>query len=166
LEREIGEAVKDVLKAKEPADLIVAALQDFARKVNTVKAGVEHAVLPDGKNPSDEWRNNATSTMNGCLTINNKWRVLLAHASLDIDAEGILKLRQLTIQGGEFKISETTKTAKELQDAAGELDELAKRVRELRTELTTYVFRVETGYFTVRAPDIGSPLLGLTEPSE
>jgi hypothetical protein len=43
LEREVGEAVKIVLSAKEPADLIVAALGDFARKVNTVKAAIKHA---------------------------------------------------------------------------------------------------------------------------
>src|ERR1035437_3171417 len=101
--------------------------------------------------------------MNRCLAINQEWRVVVAHASLDIDADGNRKLRQLKIQDGELKISETTKTAKDLQDGAGQLDKLAMRVRDLRTELSTLVFHLEAGTFIAGPPEFGSATLRITE---
>jgi len=142
LEREIGEAVKVVLSAKEPADLLVAALGDFTRKVNTVKAAIEHAQSVDRKPVTEECKNYTRDTMNDCLKIKDEWRVLLAHASLQIEENGDLKVRHLTISGGKFEPKEDTKTAAELQTAASSIDSLIERIRASTRELTTLVFTI------------------------
>ena len=63
-------------------------------------------------------------TMNACLKVNNEWRVLLAHASLEIEETGDLKMRSLAINGGKFQLKEETRTAAELQAAASNIDAL------------------------------------------
>jgi len=163
LEREVGEAVKIVLSAKEPADLIVAALGDFARKVNTVKAAIKHAQGVDRKPASEEWKKSTLKTMNACLKINEEWRVLLAHASMEIEESGDLKMRSLTITGGKFEPKEETKTAAELQAAADNIDVLIERIRTSGKELTTLVFSTTGGQYLFTGGSQGIPLTLLSE---
>jgi hypothetical protein len=82
LDRELGETVKVVfrLQQHEAADTIIAALEDFSRKVRLVRGAVQVARHADGSATSAEWRAAADETSKKILALNDTGRVPLAHS--------------------------------------------------------------------------------------
>jgi hypothetical protein len=76
LERELGEAIKVVLRLRDhpAADAIVGLVGDFTRKANIVREAVQGAKRPDGTDPDEKWKRDVDEMMKQILGCNNPHR--------------------------------------------------------------------------------------------
>ena len=137
LDRELGEAVKVVLGlTNHPArDLIVAALEDPARKARLILAGVAVAKNADDSEASAEWKKSAEKTVNKALGHNGNTRAALAHSYLEPQVDGSVRVTRLNLRDRqstgepkpenlEAKIKEAREITEQLQKITAELSEL------------------------------------------
>jgi hypothetical protein len=96
LERELGEAIKVVLRLQGnlAADAIVALIGDFARKTRVVREAVQTAKHVDATDPDQKWKDNAVDIMEDILGCNNPDRTDLAHDYLDPHPDGSVGLQK------------------------------------------------------------------------
>jgi hypothetical protein len=141
LERELGEAIKVVLRLRDhpAADAIVGLVGDFARKANIVREAVQGAKRPDGTDPDETWKRDVDEMMKRILGCNNPHRRNLAHDYLRPHADGSVSLQ---------KPGETPKhwTSEDFSQKIANMNELAKKVRAVRTDLTKLDIPVPTGW--------------------
>lgn len=156
LESALGEAVKVVLKAKEPSDVVVAALGDFAHKVAILKIAVAQATDQDGQPLSGDWLRNAENTIDRCLAINNGFRVPFQLGAMRIGSKELLVLQVLTITDGAFRTSSISWTPRRLEQQAKRVAVICQHLRELTRELTTCRIGAEPALYLVQGLPVGN----------
>lgn len=145
VELKIGAALKAILKAeKHQQDLIIAAIGNFAAKANAVKAGLEQATTMGAQPGTDKrpslsqnWIEAGARAMSKALSINDQFRVRLAHGHLEQNEDGSLKVTHLKVSGGVLKSEPTIFTIQQLNDKIRELVSLALEIEDLRKQLSS-----------------------------
>ena len=151
LERELGEAIKVVLRLRDhpAADTIVDLVGDFARKANIVREAVQGAKRPDGTDPDEKWKRDVDEMMKQILGCNNpppqksRARLFKPHA------DGSISLQ---------KPGETPRpwTSEDFSRKIANMNELANKVRTVRT-VTNLNIPVPTGWMST-CPICGAEL--------
>jgi hypothetical protein len=144
LDRALGQAVKVVLDLDtHPArDFVVAALESPVAKASLVLAAVAVAKNKNGSEPSTEWKERAKRTVKKAFDHNENTRVPMAHAYLEPQADGSVKVTRLNVRGGRFrgnpkswnvedKITEARKITKDLQRITADLRTLTISIPDL-----------------------------------
>jgi hypothetical protein len=144
LDREVGETLKVVLRLKgnAAADAIVAAVGDFAKKATIVSEAVQTAKRPDGTDPEEAWKSDAAETLKQIFGCNNPVRRDLAHSYLDPQADGSVILQR---PGGKPELW----TDKEFDQKIANMNELAKKLKDIRDHLTDLNIPVPTGWMSI-----------------
>ena len=144
LERELGEAIKVVLRLQgnPAADAIVALIGDFARKAGVVREAIQTAKHVDGTDPDQVWKDNADDIMGKILGCNNPDRRDLAHDYLDPHPDGSVDLQK---PGKDPK----PWTTAEFDAKILKLKDFTIRLRTVTTELTTLRIPVPTGWMSM-----------------
>jgi hypothetical protein len=158
LEQELGETVKVIfrLQTHEAADTIIAALDDFSRKVRLVRAAVAVAKNADGSETSAEWKTAADQTMTKILGVNENDRVLLAHSLLEAKDDGSVQFTRLHLPGGVLKNRQQVWTKPEFEKKIGELTSLTRRLQDIKRDLST---------FTINLPNLGWMTIDTFQPT-
>jgi hypothetical protein len=146
LERELGEAIKVVLRLQEnaAADAIVALIGDFARKTRVVGAAVQTAKNADGTDPDANWKANAKRIMEQIFGCNNPDRIDLAHAYLEPHPDGSVSLQR----PGE---NPRVWTTKDFDRKIAKLKELTIKLQNVTSDLTTLRIPVPSGWISMDA---------------
>lgn len=143
LERELGEAIKVVLRLRDhpAADAIVGLVGDFTRKANIVREAVQDAKRPDGTDPDEKWKRDVDKMMKQILGCNRPHRTDLAHDYLEPHADGSVSLQ---------KPGETQRpwSSEDFSRKIANMNELANKVRAVRTDLTNLNITVPTRWGT------------------
>jgi hypothetical protein len=144
LERELGEAIKVVLRLRDhpAADAVVGLVGDFARKANIVREAVQSAKRPDGTDPDEKWKRDVDEMMKQILGCNRPHRTDLAHDYLEPHVDGSVSLQ---------KPGEKTPrpwTSEDFSRKIANMNELANKVRTVRTDLTNLNIPVPTGWMS------------------
>jgi hypothetical protein len=151
VERAMGEAIKAILKV-EPAneELVVAAIGDFARKANAIKAGLEQATTLGAQPGTDakplldqKWVEAGTKAMSKALGLNDD-RVQLAHGYLSQNEDGSFEVTHLKLRDGKIKNSPQDFSITTLENKSGELETLADNIKELTRQLRSVVIHIPT----------------------
>jgi hypothetical protein len=143
LEREVGEAMKVVLKIEThvSADTIVRIVQDFARKTRVVREAIKGAKNADGSETTSAWKGRADKMMAEILDCNND-RVSLAHDYLEPHTDGSVSLHK----SGQQKLWGYDELDRKVQ----KVKNLTEELRALNTELTTLTISIpELGWMTL-----------------
>jgi hypothetical protein len=155
LDRELGETVKVIfrLQQHEAADTIIAALEDFARKANLIRAAVKVAKNIDGSETTEEWKKKADTTIGQILGSNNPGRTMLAHSFLEPNEDASVKLTPLNLRN-----SPDTWTDKDFQQKIDRLRDLTQRLQGIKSDLSTLkVPMSDLSWLTVDAYQAQSP---------
>jgi hypothetical protein len=147
LERELGETVKVIfgLQQHEAADIIVAALHDFSRKVRLIQGAIAVAKKADGSETSSEWKDASEKTLDRTWSANDD-RVLLAHSLLEPNDDGSLKLTRLQLGSG---AASKTWTEKDFERKVNEIRDLIRQLQSIRTDLSNLTITVPSGWLTI-----------------
>jgi hypothetical protein len=146
LERELGEAIKVVLRLQEnaAAEAIVSLIGDFARKARVVGEAVQTAKHVDGTDPDENWKANADQIMGEILGCNNPDRRDLAHDYLEPHPDGSVSLQK----SGE---NPRVWTTKDFDRKIAKLKELTIKLKSVTTHLTTLRIPVPSGWISMDA---------------
>jgi hypothetical protein len=152
LERELGEAIKVVLRLRDhpAADAVVGLVGDFFKKASIVRRALQDAKRPDGTDPDEKWKDDVDKMMKQILGCNNPDRRNLAHDYLEPHADGSVSLQ---------KPGETSRpwTSEDFSQKIANMNELAKKVRTVRTDLTNLNIPVPTNWMSM---DTTCPICG------
>jgi hypothetical protein len=134
VDRGLGAALVSVFKLQgHPSRDVIVGEIDFARKLRILKAAADIATTLDDRPAETVWKQEIQSTIKNLHTVNERDRVLLAHAYLqpgEANAEPVLIINR------PGRGSATWSTEDFERKIAG-LNKLAKRLHELADELTT-----------------------------
>jgi hypothetical protein len=144
LERELGEALKVVLRLQEneAADTIVAIVQDFLRKVRVVRRAVQTAKKADATDPNEQWKSKADKLMGEIMKCNNPDRVDLAHDYLEPHGDGSVSLEK---PGEEPKLW----TSQDFARKIAKLNDLTAQLKTVTTDLTELRIEIPSGWLTL-----------------
>jgi hypothetical protein len=144
LERELGEALKVVLRLQDnpAADAIVGIVGDFGRKARVVQQAVRTSKKADGTDPDNQWKSNADDLMGEILGCNNPDRTDLAHDYLEPHQDGSVSL-QKPGQGAR------TWSDQVFVRKITKLDDLAAKLKEVTADLTTLKIPVPSGWISM-----------------
>src|SRR4051812_35557854 len=141
-EHAIGDLIRSMLRLdKGQDDLVVAALGDFARKANIVKAGLSSAATfgssptHDKDPPLDrQLVDLGLRAMSKALAINNI-RVPFAHGYLSQNNDGSIDVTHLRITDGKVKNDAVNRTVVEILKSVEDLRAITSDVQKIRREL-------------------------------
>jgi hypothetical protein len=144
VEHELGESVKAVfgLENNDASDAIVAALGDFARKANLVRAASRGAKYADGSEASAEWKDKVEATIKRVLSCNGH-RVSLAHSLLQPNDDGSVDLVRLKLDHGKVTGRDAVKWSRDdFREKIQQLHKLAEELKSLNSELRTFKYTI------------------------
>lgn len=144
LERELGKAVKVVLglQTHDAGDFVVAALKDVARKANLVRAAVRVAKNANGSETTVEWKTRADKVIADILDYNSQSRVPLAHALLEPQADGSLRLTKQRLESGQLKGGPQTWTPEKLETKIKDVHDRTGQLQKITKELSTLTIKI------------------------
>lgn len=130
-ERILNDAIVKICKLEELCGLVITANLSFQPKMNVLTTMIDLL----GSRKSEQWKEEVKNTIARIHTINNEWRILVAHNLAVIeDMKSIRFLRHSAKRKLQFP--RIVKTKKEFEDISNEIFLLGQRIERYCVELS------------------------------